>query len=274
MARYAEAMSTLDFIRSALFLPAANARAVEKARGLDCDLVILDLEDSVADDAKDAARAAAIAAAEGWDGPRLSVRINGLDSAWYDADVAALRGAPLDAIVVPKVEQADRIADLAARTGLPVLAMIETPLGLYEARAIAAVQGVAGLIAGSNDLAAALRLPPGDTRAGLALALQTIVLAARAAEVIALDGVYNALDDADGFAADCAAGRALGFDGRTLIHPGQIAPANAAFGASDQQVEEAAALIAAFTGGAERFRGRMIEGMHVAAARAVLARAR
>lgn len=267
-------MPALDHVRSALFLPASNARAIEKTRGLACDLAILDLEDSVADDAKDAARTAAVAAAQGWTGPLLAVRVNGFDSDWRDADVAALAEVTLAAIVVPKVERVDQVATLAARVGCPLLAMIETPAGLYEARAIAAAPGVSGLIAGANDLAAALRLPVGSGREGLGLALQTIVLAARAAGVAAFDGVFNGIEDSAGFAADCAVGRNLGFDGKTLIHPGQIDAANRAFGAAPHEIEEAEALIAAFTGGAERFRGRMIEGMHVAAARATLARAR
>ena len=131
--------------------------------------------------------------------------------------------------------------------------------------------GVAGLIAGTNDLAASLRLPEGADRAGLTLALQTIVLAARAAGGIALDGVWNRRDDEEGLTRQCRDGRAFGFDGKTLIHPGQIDAANRAFGPSDAQLEDARALIAAASGGAERFRGRMIEAMHVASAERLIA---
>jgi citrate lyase subunit beta/citryl-CoA lyase len=149
--------------------------------------------------------------------------------------------------------------------------MIETPAGIYAAREIAGAGSVAGLLAGSNDLAATLRLPPG--RPGLTLALQSIVLAARAAGISVLDGVFNALDDVAAFEADCRAGREMGFDGKSLIHPNQIEAANRIFGPSPEELEEAQALIAAFSGGAERFRGRMIEAMHVDAARLALKRA-
>lgn len=262
----------LDQVRSALFLPASNPRAIEKARGLACDLVILDLEDAVADADKDGARAAAIAAADGnWGERLLAVRLNGRGP-WHEADLAALAGlAAVDLIVVPKVETPEYADALASRLARPLLAMIETPSGVYAARDIAGVAGVVGLLAGSNDLTAALRLPGG--RAGLTLALQSIVLATRAAGIAALDGVFNRLDDSEAFEADCIAGRAMGFDGKSLIHPNQIDTANAIFGPSAEELEEARALIAAATGGAERFRGRMIEAMHVAAARDALKRA-
>jgi (3S)-malyl-CoA thioesterase len=262
----------LDHIRSALFLPASNPRAIEKARGLACDLVILDLEDAVADTDKDGARTAAIAAADGrWGERLLAVRLNGRGP-WHEADLAALAGlSAVDLIVVPKIETPEYAEALAGRLARPLLAMIETPSGIYAARDIAGVAGVVGLLAGSNDLAATLRVPGG--RAGLTLALQSIVLAARAAGIVALDGVFNRLDDQEGLKADCIAGRAMGFDGKSLIHPNQIDTANAVFGLSTEDLEEARALIAAATGGAERFRGRMIETMHVAAARRALKRA-
>ena len=266
-------MPSLDLVRSALFLPASNPRAIEKARGLACDMAILDLEDAVPDDAKESGRDAAVAAARDWAGPLLAVRINGFDSVWHGADVTALTGAPVTAIVVPKVEEVAQLVALAARLGRPILAMIETPAGIYAAREIAAAPGVAGLIAGSNDLAASLRLPADSGRSGITLALQTIVLAARAAGIVAFDGVYNRLDDSTGLEADCAAGRVSGFDGKTLIHPSHIDAANRLFGPSPKEVEEAEALVAAATGGAERFRGRMIEAMHVAASKEILARA-
>ena len=267
-------MPALERVRSALFLPASNPRAVAKARGLAADLVMLDLEDAVAEEAKPAARQAVVeAAGEGGWPALLAARVNAADSAHQADDLAALAGVTgLDLIVVPKVEAAADAARVADRLGLPVLAMIETPAGLYAARDIAAAAGVAGLIAGTNDLAAALRLPPGAGRAPLALALQTILLAARAAGGIALDGVWNRLDDPDGFAAECGEGRALGFDGKTLIHPSQVEPCNRLFGPSAEELEEARALVEAFGGGAERFRGRMIEAMHVASARRLIAR--
>lgn len=261
----------LDHIRSALFLPASNPRALEKARGLGCDLVILDLEDAVAEADKDAARRAAIAAADGpWGDRLLAVRVNG-PGPWHEADIMALAEAPgVELIVVPKVETPDYVEALAARLGKPLLAMIETPAGIYAAREIAGAKGVVGLLAGSNDLAASLRVSGRD---GLTLALQSIVLAARAAGVAALDGVFNRLDDPAGLEADCRAGREAGFDGKSLIHPNQIETANRIFAPSEAELEDARALIEAATGGAERFRGRMIEAMHVEAARRALKRA-
>lgn len=258
--------------RSALFLPASRPRAIAKARTLAADLVILDLEDAVADADKSAARAAAVAAVQERFGEAVAaVRVNGADTAWHDEDAAALAGSAVGLVIVPKVERPDEAAAIARATGKPVYAMIETPAGVLAASAIAAVEGVTGLIAGTNDLAHALRVPAG--RAGLAHALQAIVLAARAGGCVALDGVWNALDDPAGLAAECAEGRRFGFDGKTLIHPDQIAAANAAFGPSAAEIEDAEALIAAATEGAARFRGRMVEAMHVAGAHAVLARA-
>jgi len=263
----------LDEVRSALFLPASNSRALQKARGLPCDMVILDLEDAVPEGDKDAARAAALAAADGgWASRVLAVRLNGAGP-WHEPDLVALEGVSgVDLVVVPKVETPEYAEALARRLSRPLLAMIETPAGVYAAREIAGVGGVVGLLAGSNDLAAALRLPGGRT--GLTLALQSIVLAARAGGVAALDGVFNALDDPKGFEEDCSAGRQIGFDGKSLIHPNQIDIANRIFGPSPEEIEEARALIAAFTGGAERFRGRMIEAMHVETAQRALKRAR
>lgn len=261
---------TLGLVRSALFLPASNARAVAKAQGLDCDMAILDLEDAVRPEDKETARAAAIEAlAAPWKARIVAIRINGTGSEWHDADVAALRAARAGLVVVPKVERAGDLPDI----GVPMLAMIETPLGVYEARDIAESVGVAGLIAGTNDLAAELRLPPESGRGGLTLALQSIVLAARVSGGVAFDGVYNRLDDSEGLEAQCIEGRALGFDGKTLIHPNQIEPCNRCYGPGADEIEDAKALIEAATGGAERFRGRMIEAMHVAMAERLLARA-
>jgi len=260
--------------RSALYLPASNARAIEKSRGLDADLVILDLEDAVPAALKDQARAAAVeAVATGFDGRRVAIRINPLESEWHSADLAAVRGSAADLAVLPKVEDPDATATIGAALGKPLLAMIETPRGLLGVNAIAALPGVAGLIAGTNDLKNELHIPFSAGRGGLSLALQTIVLAARAAGVVALDGVWNALDDPEGLALECAEGRALGFDGKTLIHPAQIETANRQFGPDDAELEDARALIAAFRGGAERFRDRMIESMHVLAAERLIDRA-
>jgi citrate lyase subunit beta/citryl-CoA lyase len=263
------AVEALASIRSALFLPASNPRAIAKARTLPCDLVILDLEDAVAADAKPAARMAARAAlAHDWEGRQVAVRINTMEGGDAQADLAVLAGAAgLCALVLPKVEVPPPALPW------PVLAMIETPTGLYAAREIAGAPGVAGLIAGVNDLAAALHLPPQAGRAELALPLQMILLAARAAGIVAWDGVWNMLDDPAGFEADAAAAARAGFDGKTLIHPSQIEPCNRLFAPSPEEVAEAQQLLAAAGEGAQRFRGRMVEAMHVAAARRRLARA-
>ncbi len=260
--------------RTALFLPASNARAIEKARTLPADLIILDLEDAVRDADKGRARAAAVlAAAEGFGQRLVAIRANGVGSGEHDADVAAIAGSAADFAVLPKVESAEDAARVARALAKPVLAMIESPLGVLAAAGIAAVAGVEGLIAGTNDLRAALGIPDSAGREGLALALQTIVLAGRAGGGWAIDGVYNRLDDAAGLAAECRHGRALGFDGKALIHPNQLAVAAAAFGPSEAELAEARELLAAFTGGAERFRDRMIEAMHVEQARTLVARA-
>lgn len=259
--------------RSLLFVPASRPRMVEKAAGLSADLVILDLEDAVRDEDKPAARAGLCAAIDRFDGRPVAVRVNGQGTSHFDADVDAAAAAGATHIVVPKVERPQTIAALA-RTGLPVLAMIETPAAVLDLRSIAAAPGLAGLIAGTNDLASALRLPAGADRANLSSALQIIVLAARAYGLWVFDGVFNALTDPAGLEAECRAGRALGFDGKTLIHPDQVEIANGAFAPGDAELDEARALIAAAGGGAERFRDRMIEDMHVVAARALLARSR
>jgi (3S)-malyl-CoA thioesterase len=265
----------LALVRSALYLPASNARAIAKAQGLDCDLAMLDLEDAVPDDAKYAARESAAAAlAEEWKADLLAIRINGTGTAFHDQDVALAKRAGPDLVVVPKVESGAEAAAIATATGAPLLVMIETPVGVYAAREIAAADGVAGVIVGTNDLAAELRLPPEAGREGLMFALQQIILAVRAAGGVVFDGVYNRLDDPEGFAAQCREGRAIGFDGKSLIHPSQIEPCNRLFGPSEAEIEDALALIEAATGGAERFRGRMIESMHVTTAHQILARAR
>lgn len=258
--------------RSLLYVPGSNARALEKAAGLAADMLIIDLEDAVPADRKIEARGAMRAAVmTGFPGKRVAVRINATDTAEQADDIAALAGLRLDAVVLPKV---DAPSDLDPLRGLdlPILAMIETPAAIYAAPGIAADPTVAGLIAGLNDLAHELKLPDGMDRSAMSHAIQAIVLAARAGGVWGFDGVYNAIDDAQGFAAEAAEGRRLGFDGKTLIHPSQVAPCNAAFAPSAREIAAAKALVAAATGGAQRHDGRMIEDMHVAAARALLER--
>ncbi|WP_338424426.1 HpcH/HpaI aldolase/citrate lyase family protein [Sphingopyxis kveilinensis] len=258
--------------RSLLYVPGSNARALEKAAGLAADLLIIDLEDAVPADRKAEARAAMRAAVTaGYPGKRVAVRVNATGGLGQADDLAAIAGLALDAVVLPKVDAPDDLGPLRA-LGLPVLAMIETPAAIYAAREIAADDAVAGLIAGLNDLAHELKLPDGMDRSAMSHAIQAIVLAARAAGVWCFDGVYNAIDDAAGFAAEAAEGRRLGFDGKTLIHPSQVDPCNAAFAPTAREIAAAEALVAAATGGAQRHEGRMIEDMHVAAARALLAR--
>jgi citrate lyase subunit beta/citryl-CoA lyase len=261
----------LRLCRSLLFLPASNPRAVEKARGLDADMVVLDLEDAVKPEDKDEARSAAVAAAaEGFPG-LCAIRINS-KAPWHLRDLAAVASSRADFVIVPMTADPEAPKAAARATGKPVLAMIETARGVLNAASIA--PATAGLIAGTNDLAADLGLRPGGDRAPLATALQTVLLAARSAGVAAFDGVYNRLDDAEGFAAQCEEGRSFGFDGKSLIHPSQIESANRLFGPSEAEVEAARRLIAAATGGAERFEGEMIESMHVEQARWLLSKGR
>jgi (3S)-malyl-CoA thioesterase len=259
--------------RSLLFLPASNARAIEKARALPADMVILDLEDAVKAEDKPAAREAAIAAtAEGFGDRMVAVRANPIETREFGEDVVALRRCALDFIVLAKTESAKQAHDASWLIGKPVLAMVETPRGVIDAAAIA--PATQGLIAGTNDLAASLRLPAGSGRGGLVYALQRIVLAARSAGVSAFDGVYNKLESDEGLAAECAEGRAWGFDGKSVIHPLQIDTVNRTFMPTEAELAEARRLIEAATGGAERHEGRMIEAMHVDQAKATIARAR
>lgn len=265
--------ANLRLCRSLLFVPAANPRAIEKARELEADMIILDLEDSVKEEDKAAAREAATAAAvQGFGGRPTAIRVSPTASRHYGSDVVAVRRSPVDYVVVAKTESAKQAADAAWLVGKPVLAMIETPKGVIDAAAIA--PATRGLIAGTNDLAAALGVPPESGRHGLVYALQRIVLAARAAGAAAFDGVYNKLEADDGLRAECEEGRLFGFDGKSVIHPNQLAAVNQAFAPSQAELEAAQALIAAATGGAQRHQGRMIETLHVEQARGLLAKAR
>jgi citrate lyase subunit beta/citryl-CoA lyase len=259
-------------IRSLLFLPASNPRAIAKARESAADLVILDLEDAVKPDDKLAARKAAVETLDSpWPMP-VAMRVNGVGTHWHSLDLDAAARCKADYVVVPRAISAHLIDDIASTVGKPVLAMIETAAGVLAAPEIA--RSCAGLIAGTNDLRADLRLPLDATREPISASLQIIVLAARAAGVAAFDGVFNGLDDADGFVREAEAGRQLGFDGKSLIHPNQIAPCHQAFAPSPAETERAKALVEAFRGGAERFGNEMIERMHVEAAERVLERAK
>jgi citrate lyase subunit beta/citryl-CoA lyase len=261
----------LRLCRSLLFLPASNPRAIDKARQLAADMVVLDLEDAVRPEDKESARAAAIEAVRRPFPGLAAIRINSRPP-WHEADLAAVAGCGADLLIYPMTSGPEEIGRVKQAAGKPVLAMIETAKGVLAAPAIA--REAAALVAGTNDLSADLGLRPGHARPALRTALQTTLLAARAAGIAAFDGVYNWLEDEAGFAAECEEGRSFGFDGKSLIHPEQIDAANRLFGPSSEEVETARRLIAAATGGAERWEGEMIERMHVEQARFVLARAR
>lgn len=262
---------SLHSCRSLLFLPASNPRAIEKAKTLPADMVILDLEDAVKVEEKDQARRQALEAVPAFDGRQIAIRINAFGSDQFGQDVVAFRNLKDVAIVLPKVEQPVQAHDSARLFTHHVLAMIETPSGVAQASAIAAETDA--LIVGTNDLSASLGIPPGSGRAGLAYSLQAIVLAARMNGVVVFDGVFNGLEDELGLQRECTEGRAFGFDGKSAIHPNQLDVINRAFSPGEAEIAAARRLIAAATGGAERHDGQMIEAMHVAQAHAVLAKA-
>ena len=265
--------------RSALYIPGSKDRALEKARGLPVDVILFDLEDAVSPDAKVAARDTLYAAlADDGYGARLKiVRINGLDTEWGAADASAVSAMNCDAILLPKVNGPEDVDALAALVpDLPIWAMMETPQGILNAAAIAAHPRIAGFVLGTNDLAKDLN---SRTRAALMTSLQMCLLAAKAAGIVALDGVYNAFKDEDGLRAECTEGRDMGFDGKTLIHPAQVAIANAAFGPTDEEIDLAGRQIAAFEAaeadgqGVAVVDGRIVENLHIVTARATLAKA-
>ena len=258
-------------VRSILFLPASNPRAIAKARESVADLVVLDLEDAVKPADKAEARRAAVEAVAGaWRMP-VAIRVNGVGTEWHSLDIDAVAGSNCALAILPRAASGHLAKQVREALGKPLLAMIETAAGVLSAADIAHETGA--LIAGTNDLRSDLRLPLDASREPISTALQMIVLAARASGIPAFDGVFNQLNDPDGFNAECAHGRALGYDGKSLIHPDQIAPCNRAFGPGAEEVESARRLVDAYRGGAERFEDRMIERMHVEAARRVLERA-
>ena len=278
-------MSDVTPLRSVLYMPGSNERALEKARSIPCDGLILDLEDAVAPDAKPAARdAACTAAASGDYGRRtLTIRVNGLGTEWHDDDLAAAAQAGPAGVVVPKVGSADEVRGLVSaleKAGAPahtrLWAMVETPEAIFNVRELAAASDrIAVLVLGTNDLVKELYAEHVPGRAPLLTALSMSVLAARAAGVQVLDGVYNDVRDTDGFLAECRQGRELGFDGKTLIHPGQVEGANTAFAPSEQAVADARGLIEAWEAGkgagVVTYNGKMVENLHVESARRTLA---
>lgn len=275
-------------VRTALYLPANRASAVANARGADCDAVILDLEDAVAPDAKTEARDAAVAAArEGGFGDRLLVvRINALDSEWGALDCAALlglghglgRGSGVAAVLVPKLSSALELTQYRAAlgNGPELWAMLETCAAFLQLPAIAAAAAEAGLttfVLGTNDLALEMRCVLDAERSAMLPLLTQSVVAGRAYGLSVIDGVFNALEDDAGFAAQCGQGAALGFDGKTVIHPRQLAAANAAFAPSTAEIAKAEAIVAAFAApenagkGVIRLDGKMVENLHLQEAR-------
>ena len=277
--------------RSVLYMPGSNARALEKARTLPADGVILDLEDAVAPDAKAAAREQVVAAVKaGGFGPReVFIRINGLDTPWTAEDLTAAAAAVPDAILIPKISTPDQLQLIAARLlgmhtdhRVRIWAMIETPAAIFNVRQIAAAATdaetrLAGFVLGTNDLAKETRARITPGRAPMLPWLATCLLAAREYGIDVLDGVYNDFANTDGFAAECAQARDLGFDGKTLIHPSQIEACNAAFSPGADEVAQARKTIAAFDQlenkgkGVVQIDGRMVERMHAEMARRTVA---
>ena len=272
--------------RSALYVPGSNARALEKARGLPADALILDLEDAVAPSAKEAARAQVAAAlvAGGFGRREKVVRVNGLATRWGLADLEGIARAGPDAICLPKVEGPEPVeaaADLLRRAGAPestaLWCAIETPRGVLAARQIAASPRVACLVAGTSDLVKELRARQTPGRAEVLTSLGLLLLAARAQGVAALDGVFLDLDDPAGLEASCRLGRDLGFDGKTVLHPSQLEVANRIFAPDAAELDEARRIIAAHAAaeaagrGVVVVEGRVIEALHVEAARRLLA---
>ena len=279
-------MSDLRPRRSVLYMPAANERALDKAKGIPADALIFDLEDAVSPDAKDVARAQAVAAVNSGEyGKReLTIRCNALATPWGHADVAAAATACVSAVVIPKINsvaEVDEVSRALDAAGAPkemmIWAMIETPTAIMDCRAIAAHPRVAVLVMGTNDLAKELRAAQVPGRAPLVPSLHMALLAAREADKVILDGVYNDIKNADGFTAECVQGQNMGFDGKTLIHPDQVAIANDTWAPSAHDVEHARKVIDAFNEalaqgkGVVQLDGKMIENLHVANAERAIA---
>lgn len=266
--------------RSALYMPGSNTRALEKAKTLAADVVIFDLEDAVSPEAKETAREQVMAAVSGggYGSRELVVRINGLDTPWGAEDLASAAAAAPDAILVPKVSTAGQLAEIGAGLSqapgkIRVWAMIETPLAILNLREIAATARdrstrLACFVLGTNDLVKETRAELDPTRTAALYWLSAAVTAARAYGIDVLDGVYNAFKDVDGFRRECIQGRQLGMDGKTLIHPDQVEPANEIFSPTAAEVEWARKILSAFSEpqnqgkGAITVDGRMVELLH------------
>lgn len=273
--------------RSVLYMPAANERALEKAKSIPADAIIFDLEDAVAPDAKLVARANAVAAASSGEyGTReLMIRCNGLDTPWGVEDLAAAAQSGASAVVIPKVSSAayldevtNRLDSAGAHADMMIWAMVETPTAIFDARAIASHWRVSALVMGTNDLAREIRSSLAAAgRHPLLPHLATALLAAREADKVILDGVFNDVKDLDAFRTECVQGFEMGFDGKTLIHPGQVDICNEVWAPSDADIDTARGMIDAFEEavaqgkGVVTYQGRMIENLHVANAKRVLA---
>jgi citrate lyase subunit beta/citryl-CoA lyase len=258
-------------LRSVLYMPSSNERALEKAKTIAADAIIFDLEDAVAPDAKEAARDNAVAAVGSgeYGGKTLTIRCNGLDTPWGAADLEAAAKAGPAAVVVPKVAGAEHLAQITAVTGdTPVWAMVETPQALFNIREIAGFPQVSVLVMGTNDLVKELRAAMLPGRAPLLPHLATALLGAREAGKAILDGVWNDVKDLDGFLAECRQGKDLGFDGKTLIHPTQVDGANETWAPTAEELEHARKVVEAFEEAAREGRGvvtvdgRMVENLH------------
>lgn len=274
-------------LRSVLFMPASNLRAMDKARSLPADAIIFDLEDAVAPDSKDTAREQVLSqlAAGGYGGRHLVVRSNGLSTPWGEADIRAVAESGIDTVCLPKIETVAELELVAAlltecgRADIRLWAMIETPLGVSNVNQLAQFDSLTALVMGTSDLASELRVPHRADRLGLQYSLGRCVLAARQNGKVILDGVQLDLEDVEGLNAICEQGRALGFDGKTLIHPSQIKSANSAFGYSDADVEHARQILKVWetaqtqSKGVAVLKGKLVELMHVEEATRVLEQA-
>jgi citrate lyase subunit beta/citryl-CoA lyase len=279
-------MNDLRPRRSVLYMPSSNERALEKAKTIACDALIFDLEDAVAPDAKEAARANAVAAARSGEyGKReITIRCNGLDTPWGAADVAAAAVSTAAAVVIPKVNSVDYLDDIArhlTEAGAPeemtIWAMVETPTAILDIRPIAHHPRVNVLVMGNNDLAKELRTGVLPERTPLIPHLAMALLGAREAGKVILDGVYNDVRDPDGFLIEAEQGKAMGFDGKTLVHPSQVDPANEVWAPSADEIEFSQRVIEAFDDaeadgrGVVTVDGRMVEHLHVENAKRILA---
>ena len=276
--------TTFKPLRSVLYMPSSNERALEKAKTIAADAIIFDLEDAVAPDAKPAAREAAAAAVQSGEYGRrqLIIRVNGIGTEWHEDDLRAAAAAGPDVVLVPKVNSAEEVRQLVAAleaAGAPetttLWAMVETPIAMLDALAIAqASERLTGFVMGTNDLVKELYAEHVPGRHPVLTGLGLALLATRAAGIVIIDGVYNDVKNTEGFLAEVEQGRQMGFDGKTLIHPGQVEGANEGFAPSEQAVEDARGLIQAWEdgkgSGVVTYNGKMVESLHVESAERTL----